>query len=196
MGRAAVLLVLVLILTGCADPSRVAEQEPRAGLKHEYEFGVVRSVEPDLEVEGQYLSPERADLYFSYFRDGKYQNPFTPEFLVFSLSLENRGTKRLSFDPRMATLMTTEGAPMSARDYTSLYAEFELAGLDDVPARMDAFRETCFDSQVTLLPGEKVQRLIVFTRDKDMGKDAALVLEGLYMGHKPRTVRLVFKNMS
>ncbi len=195
MGKATLLLAVFLLFTGCADASRIAEQEPREGLKHEYEAGVVRSVEPDLVVEGQYLSPEMTDLYFSYFRDGKYENPFTKEFLVFSVSIENKGTGRLSFDPRMAVLMSTTGAPMSSRDYTSIYAEFELAALDDVPGRMAAFRETCFDSHVTIAPGEKVQRLLVFTRDKDMEKDAALTLGGLYMDHKSSTVKLVFKDL-
>jgi hypothetical protein len=195
MSKAAMLILALMLLTACAEPGIQAEKEAERGVKYEYDAGFVRYVSDDLLVEAQYLSPGRADLYYSYFRDGKYDNPFTKSFAVFSVSFTNKGKGRLSFDPKMAMLLSGKGAPMSALDFTSLYAELSLVGADDMEGRMRAYKETCFDSQVTIMPGERMQRLIVFTRDSEMGKGGSLVLEGVYMDHKPRTVRLTFKEL-
>ena len=195
MPKAALIVLALILLAACADPGKLMEGDTAPGARYEFDAGFVRYISDDLMVEAQYLSPEKADLYFSYFRDGKYKNPFTRSFAVFSLSISNRGKGRLSFDPKMAMLLSVKGAPMAALDFTSLYAELALTGAGDMEERMKAYRETCFDSQVTVMPGERLQRLIVFTRDKEMGKGASLVLEGIYMDHQPRPVRFPFKEL-
>jgi hypothetical protein len=188
-------LLLLAALTGCAtsyDTYTKMTKAPGAG-SFAYEGNVTRWRCKEAMVEASYLSPAGADLYFSLLRGGIYRNPFPPgTCIVFSLLVENRGKSTLTFDPRMTRLYSKGDEPATVKDFSSLYVDLDMAGADRLDDRMKVFRETSFDAAVTLAPGEKVQRLLVYPRGKGHGGKAALVVEGLYVDHAPRTVPLLF----
>jgi hypothetical protein len=191
--------LLVASLSGCAssyDSYMKLGRGPEGG-SYSCEGNVTRWAGPEAMVEASYLSPANTDLYFSLFKGGRYKNPFPPgTCVVFSLLVENRGGSAITYDPRMTRLYPEGGQPVTVRDFSSLYVELDMAGAGGLDERMKIFKETCFDVAVTLSPGEKIQRLLVYPRCKDCGDKAALVIEGLYAGHTPRAVPLVFGGLS
>jgi hypothetical protein len=186
-------------LAGCATSYDSYMKLGRGAEGGSYSHGgnVTRWAGPDAMVEASYLSPSRTDLYFSLFKDGRYKNPFPPgTCMVFSLLVENRGGSAITYDPRMTRLYPEDGQPVTIRDFSSLYVELDMAGAGGLDERMKIFKETCFDVAVTLAPGEKIQRLLVYPRCRGCGDKAALVVEGLYAGHTPQAVPLVFDGLS
>lgn len=151
--------------------------------------GYARYRDPDVMVEAAYLSPAAVDLYFSRFKSGKYENPFTPRsFMVFSLSVMNRGGRKVTFNPRMTLFITEKKEPITPKDFTTLYSDFSMARAVDVDGRMKAFKASAYDTAETLMPGRVVQRLMVFPRTDETAGGGVFMFNGLYVGDKSRNV--------
>ena len=196
--RVILVAVLALFLVAACSTPPDREDAGAAGEKKaaavEYEGDTVRFITQDMMLEASYLSPERLSLYYSIFRGGYFPNPFPPSpYIVFSLTLENKSSQRLSFNPGMAFLITSLGEPFSAMGYVSLYTDLSAAKVEDVDDRMEAFKASCFDTAVNIEPGERMQRLLVFKRKKNVKDSASLVLRNLYLGKDVKTALFDFK---
>jgi len=190
-------IALVMLIAGCVSTEYemcVSPDKKQAGAAYEYEDCTVRYTSPDLSVEATHLPPNGLALYYSAFKDGAYKNPFSPKgFLVFSLRLENKGKKTLTYDPKSTFIMTSGPNPLHVMDISSIYMDFEIARLEDARERMDAVKAACFDTMQVIEPGQRMQGLIVFQRRDDVGNGASLVLDGLYTGGEAQKVIMVFK---
>ena len=189
---AAILFASALVLAaGCSGPGEQTKKDD--SLQYEYEGDTVRATPKEMSVEATYLSPDGLDIYYSAFRDGKYKNPFSPKsYLIFSLTVENKTKNKMTYNPKMTFLQTTSSRPVTAKDLSGVYMDFEFAQLDDIEERADAFKASCYDTSCTIMPGESVQKLIVFPRE-DIKNSATLLVESLYSGYESRPIALKFK---
>ena len=196
-------LALFSSLSACTSAGYEAQQSPpkdlAPGAAYSFEGNTVRYSDKAVVVEASYLSPSQADLYFSIYKEGKFKNPFPPDFFVFQLSIENRSRQNVTFNPGMAYLIPRKSNPTPPEDYTDFYSSLQLAEAEDIDERMDAFKATVLDTAITIRPGEKAQGLLVFSPEKkDKEKkspqdSAALVLNNIYVGSKSHTVPLQFQ---
>jgi len=190
-------VLIVLAVSGCGtmqDNSIYANQgrEKKRENTNESSGKTVTYSDKDITVEASYLNPDAVDIYFAYFRDGRYPNPLGETHVVFSLSIENKSTMSLTYDPRLSMLLNDTKEPGMPKDYASLYMDYELVRADNIEVRMDAFKAACFDTSIDIKPGEKRQALLVFARPKGMKKTVSLVLNGVYLDFKPITIPLSF----
>jgi len=193
MKRLVVFLGALALLAGCSSPynSVMSRKSALEGL-YEYEGNTVRYTVRDVVIEATSLPREKLDLYFSIFQGGKYQNPFPGDaFAVYSVSVENRGGKPLIINTGRCFLFSEKGNPKTPEEYTSFYADLSLVDADRMEERMEAYKATIFRGSLSLGPGETVQRLMAFRRDKGMGENATLILS-LYYGYDEVTVPFPF----
>jgi hypothetical protein len=186
--------VLLLALFGCSYSAKQMEplNKPDPNIKYENEGNTSRYTSQSFVVEASYLSPEKADLYFSIYKDGKYKNPFLPSMMVFLLSIENKGKKTANFNPALAWVYPDKGNPSTAKDYTSFYADLEIVDADDIEERIEAYKASSFDGAETIPPGSSVKKLIVFMRANERVESGGLILESVYCGKVCENVKLLF----
>lgn len=190
-------VVMYAAILGCATQhetyskgSKNLEESRAAAVR---EGDIVRYKDETVEVEVSYMSPDKLDVYFSRFKGGGYVNPYLPSsFLVMSIGITNGSTGLLTFDPRMSLLIISESNPLTPLDYSKIYADLNLAEAADLEDRMDSFRETGYDTAVTLAQGESVQRFLVFTRPESGGAGGVLLLNGVYAAHKVHAVSVPY----
>ncbi len=190
-------LLALLLLFGCSVQKDVYSKgisELPKDAKYESGPGYSRYIDPDIVVEASYLSPAGLEVYFSRYKSGNYENPYTPlSFMVFSLSLENKGDKKIMFNPRMTLFVTEKREPIAPKDFSSLYSDFSMAEADDVDKRMETFKVSAFDTSETLMPGETVQKLMVFPRTEETAGGGVFLFNGLYVGDKARNATIQYK---
>jgi len=184
---------LLLALFGCGHAAELkAAEEKGAGTKYEVEGNTVRCATTTLAFEISYLSPEQTDMYFSIYKGGKYKNPFPPSLIVFLVSIENNGKKTTIFNPGLAWIYPEKGTPSSAKDYTSLYTDLDLTKAEDIDERMEAFKESSFDSSESIAPGATVKKLLAFPRGKEPFDKAGIRFENIYSGKECDNVKFIF----
>ena len=187
--------VLLLALFGCGHAADLMEAEKKGtGKNYETEGNTVRCTTKTLAFEISYLSPSQTNMYFSIYKGGKYKNPFPPSLMVFLLSIENKGKKTATFTPGLAWIYPDKGAPASAKDYTSLYADLDITNVDDddIDERMAAVRVSSFDGVEPIAPGATVKKLLIFPRGTEKFDKAGMRLENIYSGKGSDNVNFVF----
>ncbi len=188
-------VIFLLALAGCASEfsEHVKDvQKPDPNMHYEIEGNTARCTSPNMVIEASYLSPENVDMYFSIFRGGKYKNPYPPVYMVFLLSIENKGKKAITFNPGLAWLAPEKQRPTVAKDYSSLYANLDIVNAEDIDERMEAVKASTFDTAETIQPGTSVKKLIVFTRGQEPFDKAVIILNNLYSGRDCRDVKFIF----
>ena len=184
---------LLLALFGCGHAGELkAAEEKGTASKYEVEGNTVRCSTTTLAFEISYLSPEQTDMYFSIYKGGKYKNPFPPSVMVFLMSIENRGKKTAIFNPGLAWIYPEKRNPSSAKDYTSLYTDFDLTKTEDIDERMEAFKASSFDGSESIPPGVTVKKLLIFQRGKESFDKAGIRLENIYSGKECDNVKFIF----
>jgi len=191
-------LLLIFLASSCVkstfEIAENIEKDKVAGSQYEYEGDTVRYTSPEISVEATYLPPERLALYFSLFKDGRYNNPFpVRSYMVFSLAIENLGKKRITYNPKMTFLLGGKSDLIPPKGYTDIYMDFERAKADDLDLRAEAFKAACFDMTVTLEPGQKVQRLIVYPRTDKVKDSGSLLVDNVFVGDETQRAMLLFK---
>jgi len=183
--------------TSLDDKGDRAAAAKKESLKYDFEGSTVRCTTGDFVIEASYLTPEMVDMYYSMFKGGVYKNPFNADvFIIFSMTIDNRGDKPMTYNPRMTLMHVENGEPVQMKDFSSLYAFYELAETEDIEKRMESFRVTCFDTTVTIEPGEKVQKLLVYPRTKETPKSVILGVNNIYTNYKSHTIPLTFQDIS
>lgn len=193
----AVFLAAALLIIGCSMPKDAMKNpgisKPPEDAKNEFGPGYSRYKDPDLMVEVSYMSPASLDVYFSRFHGGEYNHMFPPTaFVVFAVEVENKGDKSVTFNPRMTNLLVGKANPVSATDYSSYYSDLVIADADHQEKRAEAFKVACYDSTETIEPGGRIRKLIVYPRREDMTGAAAIMFNGLYVGHEGRAIVITY----
>jgi len=187
-----------LILCSCTAQEDIysrPDEKYAAESKLYYEQDTVRYEDSAIMIELTYLPPRNLDLYFDLFKGGEYSNPFTPNaHMVFAVTMENLSDGVINYNPGFTVLVTEYNEPVRPKDYSSLYADFELVQAGDTEARMEAFKAACFDNSVQLQPGERVKKLLVFPREDEAVFGGVMLFGSVYMDYKSRDIPIEFKS--
>lgn len=111
--------------------------------------------------------------------------------VTFVFAVENGSDKEFILDPGSIRLVVGYGPPLSPYNYAHLYMELP-QGSDRQRILMD-LRKAGFSTSVTLSPGEKIEKLLLFARPEEVGPEAAILFERLYVGKKEYQTSLKFK---
>lgn len=131
----------------------------------------------------------------SYYAGQGLINPLTILYpllkpTLFVVRIENHTRKILYFNPSMSGVVDNDGKPYVNRDITDFYPY--LGNDNERAARMAALRATLFDTQVRLVPGASVERLMAFDAIGAGVRRVKLVLRDLYVGDLPLDIPFLF----
>jgi len=144
-----------------------------------------------------HLDPE-ARAAFARSLDPASPDPFRvppgrPEFYTtFLVEFENQSGREVIFQPGNVALMTERGEQQSPVDITDLYRAAALRESEDPEAAMRRVAPLIFDSSVTIQPGRRLSRLLVFGPLPPKWKEIRLLFSFLHIGSETDTVSLAF----
>ncbi|MBI5562379.1 MAG: hypothetical protein HY894_05960 [Deltaproteobacteria bacterium] len=111
-------------------------------------------------------------------------------YIVVRLEIENKSVRsKLIFNPAYVALLTSANDYYKPLDYTDIY---EIVNREDErPSAVMGLRGRFYDLTVTLAPGKKTSRLMLFEPIKE-GSSAELMINNVYIGREDISVRLPF----
>lgn len=113
------------------------------------------------------------------------------DLAAFVLSVKNGSGKKLIVDPGSIRLATGYGPLLSPYNYANLY--LELPRGSNRKATLEGLRKgVVLDKSTTLLPGEAMERLLLFKRPEKVGPEAVILFERLYLGGEETRAALKF----
>jgi hypothetical protein len=113
--------------------------------------------------------------------------------VTFVLEVENGSDQKFILDPVSIRLIVGYGPPLSPYNYAHLY--MALPPDSDRERILVDLKKAIFDESTTIKPGEKVRKLLLFSRPEEVSPAAALIFERLYVGHKEYRAALDFRTI-
>ncbi|MBW7956898.1 MAG: hypothetical protein H3C68_03285 [Deltaproteobacteria bacterium] len=104
-------------------------------------------------------------------------------FIIIDLVIQNTSEKTIIYKPNLTSLTNDAMDFLRPLDYTDLYDFGEFDALDEIRGRF-------YDLDVTLKPGQRSSRLLIFRPVSKNAKKAALNIDDFYLGTD--TLRLTF----
>ena len=111
--------------------------------------------------------------------------------VTFALTLVNGSEKQLTLDPGGIRLAVGIGPLLSPYSYAHLY--MELPRGSDRQKILQDLQKTALDKPITIMPGEEVEKLLMFPRPPRVMENVSLLLAGLYAGNENAEAVLDFK---
>ncbi len=110
------------------------------------------------------------------------------DYRIFVLGIENISNEKVIYNPSRTALMDNALGYRKPLDYTDLY----MSERNKDMGLVHELRGRFYDLDVTLAPGEKVSRYIIFKPVAEGSTKAVLVLKALYIGTDTVDVKLPF----
>lgn len=107
------------------------------------------------------------------------------KFIIIDLAIENTSEKTIIYKPNLTSLTNDAMDFMRPLDYTDLYDFGDMDALDEIRGRF-------YDLDVTLRPGQRSSRLLIFRPVSKNAKKAALNIDDLYLGTDTLRLTLPF----
>lgn len=175
--RTVVLAVLAAVaLQGCgARGARLYRLVPVPDPAYTIESGAVSIRSPGFRLHVMPLD-DLARTAFIRARSSVASDPFgpapggEPRYLTFQLSVENIGAKEpITFQPQSIVMAQENGERLFPLDYPEAYRR--LAGGENTdPRLLDDLSKYLFDVGVSLSPGERIERLLVYPAERLHGR--------------------------
>ena len=113
--------------------------------------------------------------------------------VAFVLSVDNGSDQNLILDPGSIRLAVGYGPLLSPYNYAHLYMELP-RGSNRQRILVD-LRKATFDKSTTIPPGQGNEKLLLFKRPEEVGPEAAVLFERLYLGGEELQAVLDFKTV-
>ena len=108
--------------------------------------------------------------------------------------MSNGASSPLFLDPHQVRLTDGETANLSLVDFAELYTILPQGkGRQSI---LKDLQQASFNKITRIKPGASVERLIIFDRPDEMGKEVSLVVNDIYVEGQPLPVVLMFKAVS
>ncbi len=181
-------IIVLLVFFGCAAPKGKAYLFPDGdrlkGMYHKegteedvFENNSIRIAVRHIKASGYEGSP-------------LLKNLLDKEFVILSASIENRSKLKTIYNPSMTVLTDDSLDYRKPLDYTDLYEA--ATGNSALESGLEAIKGKFYDLALTLQPGEKTSRLLIFEPlSKDAGK-AELAMNDIYIGTDTVSLRFPF----
>ena len=101
-------------------------------------------------------------------------------YIVVRMEIENISPSKLIFNPAYVTLMTDADDYKKTLDYTDIYTI--LAGGEQEGGTNPTLKQPIYDLTLTLGPGDKVSRLLIFSPVDVDAESASLMINNIYVG--------------
>ncbi len=113
---------------------------------------------------------------------------------IFLLRVSNGASSPLFLDPHQVRLTDGETVNLSLVDFAELYTILPQGkGRQSI---LKDLQQASFNKITRIKPGASVERLIIFDRPDEMGKEVSLVVNDIYVEGQPLPVVLMFKAVS
>lgn len=110
-------------------------------------------------------------------------------FVLLLLGIENSADGKVIYNPSLTSLMDSSLGYGKPVDFTELYEMF----LDGEESGMlDGYGKRFYDLSVTVRPGQRTERILVFRPLESKAKRAELVIKNVYAGDEIIDVRFPF----
>ena len=114
-----------------------------------------------------------------------------PGYLVFLLSIENSSKTKVMYNPSLTTLFDNNMGLHKPLDYTDLYSL--LGNLPNPEIIINNIKDIIYDLTVTLSPGQRTSRLLLFSGIEEETSEAAITMKEVYIGTSTIAVSFGFK---
>lgn len=101
-------------------------------------------------------------------------------YIILRMEVENTSTNKLILNPAYVTLTTDANDYSKTLDYTDIYTI--MAGDDEDGVPVTGLKGQIYDLTLTLAPGDKTSRLLIFRPVDVDAESAELVLRNIYIG--------------
>ncbi len=112
-------------------------------------------------------------------------------FTLFRIDIDNKGKKVIAFNPAFTSLYDDKKKYSTPMDYTDLYSVAQKFGESGDRIMRDVRREF-YDTLISIKPGDKVSRILIFDPVREKSKNAVLSIKELYIGEKPIHLRIPY----
>ena len=113
--------------------------------------------------------------------------------VAFALLVDNGSDQKLILDPGSIRLAVGYGPLLSPYNYAHLY--MELGRGSNRQRILEDLRKVTFDKSTTISPGQVSEKLLLFKRPEEVGPEAAVLFERLYLGGEELQTLLEFKTV-
>jgi hypothetical protein len=110
--------------------------------------------------------------------------------VAFALQVDNRSDQKLILDPGSIRFTVGYGPLLSPYNYAHLY--MELPRGSDRQRILEDLSKAIFTKSTAVLPGQAMEKLLLFQRPEKVGPEAAVLFERLYVGGKELQTLLDF----
>ncbi|MEK6600032.1 MAG: hypothetical protein AABY52_06815 [Deltaproteobacteria bacterium] len=114
-----------------------------------------------------------------------------PGYLVFLLDIENSSKTKVMYNPSLTTLFDNNMGLHKPLDYTDLYTL--LGNLPNPEIIINNIKDIIYDLTVTLSPGQRTSRLLIFSGIEEDTSEAAITMKEIYIGTSTIAVSFGFK---
>jgi hypothetical protein len=111
--------------------------------------------------------------------------------VTFALGVKNSSDQKFILDPASIRLTVGYGDLLIPYNYAHLY--MELPRGSDRQRILEDLRKGIYDKSTTISPGEVSEKLLLFKRPEEVGPEAAILFERLYMGGQGAQAVLNFR---
>lgn len=112
-------------------------------------------------------------------------------YIILRLDIENRSETKLIFNPAYISLMSDTNDYYKPLDYTDIYSIVNAD--DEQTADVKGVMGRFYDLSLTLLPGKKASKLLLFPPLDPDASSAELMLRNIYVGRKDLSIGVPLK---
>lgn len=112
-------------------------------------------------------------------------------YVLLEVAIENKGKTKSMFNPALAALDSDEMDYRKPLDFTDFYEMFKES--PEMKSKLASVKERFYDLTVTLQPGEKTTRILVFSPLSKEARSAELLIKNLYIGTDTINIRFPFR---
>lgn len=116
---------------------------------------------------------------------------FEKEYVLIVMGIENRSGKKVIYNPAITALMDDTMGYRKPLDFTDIY-DISRGADPWGGGKLDGFGSRFYDLSVTVLPGQRVEKLLAFTPLEKKSTKAELVIKNLYIGSEIIDLRFNF----
>lgn len=173
------LLVMIALACGCHPKPRAAmylapDEKGPAGYKAAAGAGVIENGHMKVAARQVRKGEEGSALLARLLEEN---------FIIIDLVIQNTSDRTIIYKPNLTSLTNDAMDFLRPLDYTDLYDLGDFDALDEIRGRF-------YDLDVTLRPGQRSSRLLIFRPVSKNAKKAVLNIDDLYLGTD--TLRLTF----
>jgi len=176
--RFLIMLLAVIMAAGCQPKPRVGYLAPEAigpkGYQVDAGSGVIDTSFIRMSARQVKKGEETSKLLSALVEKG---------YILIALSIENTSGKTVIYKPNLTVLTNDAFDFLRPLDYTDLYSLDDMEGLEEIKGRF-------YDLDVTLRPGQRTAKLLIFRALSKNVKKINLQIDDLYVGTEP--IRLTF----